>query len=255
MMLQQLLENAHMDALGLLDPGDQAAFEKAYAGAPPAVKAVVREEQARWADSFLPDVEPSPELRERVLAAVNAAMLEAGQTAEHEHVELRGARRVPSWWRAAAVASLSVCVIVSGAFYVVFNSNQTLAQRISDDLTKEFWTTLGGQQMRDSIFSPRVAHVRFEPVQPGFEGEAVVWTHPDWDGARFYCTGLQAVSGERYQVVVLDEENVVVDDLNQPFESTAQVQTFQVPRLASGTRLGLVRVVGEARTLLMVATV
>lgn len=252
MTLQQLLENAHMDALGLLDPGDQAAFEKAYAGAPPAIKAVVREEQARWADSFLPDVEPSPELRERVLAAVSAAMLEAGESSDLDVGEVRGTRRVHSWWRTATVAALSVCVILTAAFYKVSTDNDKLLIQITDDQAKEFWTTLGGQQMRDSLFDAGTRRVIFDPEDPAFEGEAVVWVHPQWTQARFYCYGLPAVEGEVYRIVVLDGDTVT--DKLQEFASNALVQTCQFGALAQGTRLGLVRIAGDTQTLLMTAT-
>lgn len=254
MTLQQLLEHAHLDALGLLDPADQAGFEKAFAGAPPALKAVIREEQARWAESFLPDAEPSPELREKVLAAVSAAMLEAGRFSDHEVGELHGARRVPSWWRAAAVAASCVCLLLAGAAYSVFTGNQRLADRITDDKAREFWVTLGGEQMVDSLFDPRKRTVYFEPVLAGFEGQASVFTHPEWDKTRFFCNALPAVKGEAYRVVVLGPANQVGEPL-QEFESNSLVQTFQFKALAAGTRLGLVRVAGDTQTLLMVATV
>jgi hypothetical protein len=60
MTIQQLLENAHLDALGMLDADEQTQFNKAFASAPPAIRAQIRGEQARVADmgDLLPDVTP-----------------------------------------------------------------------------------------------------------------------------------------------------------------------------------------------------
>ena len=74
MTLKDLLEHAHLDALGLLDERDKAAFEAALATAPAGVRAQVRSEQARWAtmETLLPDAEPPAELRDDLAVILDA---------------------------------------------------------------------------------------------------------------------------------------------------------------------------------------
>src|SRR5438477_9256356 len=114
MTLQELLEHAHLDALGQLDEREQAAFEAAFTVAPPGVKAQVRHEQARWApmDHLLPQVEPSPELRERVLDAVTAAMIVQGAG----ELSLPSGRRVAPAWRTASIGLVTAIVVLGAAF-------------------------------------------------------------------------------------------------------------------------------------------
>ncbi|MFZ4430492.1 MAG: hypothetical protein ACOYPS_09070 [Phycisphaerales bacterium] len=44
MNVQQLLEHAHLDALGMLEPQEQVEFQRALAEAPPPVREMVRRE-------------------------------------------------------------------------------------------------------------------------------------------------------------------------------------------------------------------
>ena len=85
MNVQQLLEHAHLDALGMLEPQEQVEFQRALADAPPSVREMVRREQARACDinAILPDVTPSPELRARVLAAISAEIALASSSASN----------------------------------------------------------------------------------------------------------------------------------------------------------------------------
>src|SRR4051812_3134371 len=114
MSLQELLEHAHLDALGQLDEREQAAFEAAFMVAPPSVKAQIRREQERWApmEHLLPQVEPSPELRNRVLAAVTAAMVAQGAG----ELSIRPSARVASAWRTASLGLMTAVLVMGAAF-------------------------------------------------------------------------------------------------------------------------------------------
>ena len=75
---RDLIELSLLDAMGLLDDEERAAFERAFAGTSPAVQSHVRREQTRLAqiDFLLPDVEAPAGLRAMVLEAVRKAMAE-----------------------------------------------------------------------------------------------------------------------------------------------------------------------------------
>lgn len=72
MSLQELIELAILDAMGLLDEREQASFESAFRTASPSIQAQVRREQTRLSriEALLPDVTPPAGLRAAVLAAV-----------------------------------------------------------------------------------------------------------------------------------------------------------------------------------------
>jgi hypothetical protein len=76
MTLKDLLETAQLDALGLLDDDEAAAFDRAFRAAPQAIQARLREAQARVAssDALLADVVAPASLRPKVLGGVYAAM-------------------------------------------------------------------------------------------------------------------------------------------------------------------------------------
>jgi hypothetical protein len=76
MTREELLELAALDAFGLLDEYEAALYSRSFHHAPAAVQDEVREVQAALAseEALLPDVEPDPSLRERVLRAVNDAI-------------------------------------------------------------------------------------------------------------------------------------------------------------------------------------
>jgi hypothetical protein len=76
MSREELLELAALDAFGLLDRYESALYNRSFHHASAAVQNEIRELQAMFTgdESLLPDVEPDPELRERVLRAVAKAI-------------------------------------------------------------------------------------------------------------------------------------------------------------------------------------
>src|SRR5438105_666068 len=102
MNTHDLLEMASLDAMGLLDPEEREAFERAFRAAPPPLQAQIRREQLRFsaADDILPQVEPPLGLRARVIAAVREAMQTmAGRRAAEAAPALRSATAVSRFWR------------------------------------------------------------------------------------------------------------------------------------------------------------
>ena len=117
MRLQQLIELAILDAMGLLDEDEQRSFDSAYRTAAPAVQAQVRREQTRLSriESLLPAVTPPAGLRAAVLEAVRREIL-AAEMADPAVVgtlpQIVKSRGVSAFWRAASVGMAAAAVVL-----------------------------------------------------------------------------------------------------------------------------------------------
>lgn len=267
MTIQQLLENAHLDALGMLDADDQAAFERAFAAAPAGVKAQVRAEQARWAEasSFLPDVQPSADLKQKVLDAVSVAMLEGSAGRADDVLEMRPSLRVSRWWRAGAVG-MSCAAVLLGAMLVKVTSDLTTISRqvasgkVMDDLTG---VRTGGQVLRDTLFAAGTQRIIFQATDAGKAMatpiDASVFVNATWDGPQFYCDSLPEQPGKVYQLVVLNAAGSIASVVRD-LPAKAGLMTEGLREMSRGTVLAIVLVKqgGEfnaATDVLMTATI
>lgn len=236
MNLRELLENAHLDALGLLDPEDRPRFISALAAAPASVKAHIRDEQARLAthNGLMPDVQPSPLLRERIVSEVAARMLEAqlGQTLDQnlddapttgrgDLYHLRKASRVSWLWRAGSVGLAGVCAVLGIAFINVLSLNADMRAKIAESgLPKEVTVALGSDRINDTLFDAATRRDIFAPptlaapVTPPFAGFASLLHNQDWDDAILSCKDFpQAAPGTTYRVVILDAQGNELEHL------------------------------------------
>ncbi|CAG0965489.1 hypothetical protein PHYC_00960 [Phycisphaerales bacterium] len=251
MTIKELLENAHLDALGLLDPEEQAAFEKAFTAAPPRVQAHVRADQARWADAspLLPDVQPSPALREKVLGAVSAAILvEEGAQADAS-LELRPSRRVAPWWRTVSFGMLTAAVILGATSLYVFEQNRGLQKQISSSaITDGFMgQRMGAKVVSDTLLDPTTRTDYFARSDAadaaGFDGSAALRRNTAWEQPIFFCK-VNRVEGVRgYRLVVLDANNRVAGEPLADLAPGNDVKNVAVPAtLAVGTRLAVIAI-------------
>lgn len=235
MNTHQLIEMAVLDALGLLEPAEIDAFERAFAEAPEPVRSMVRAEQDRLADvsHLLPDAEPTEGLRDMVLAAVRNAM-----RAETEPVagriqgrpertagtpaqpRLKPVRRVSPVWRAASIG-LAAAVIVLGAF--VLRIGQYDAQAGKQALFTQIYETVGAQVFEDMLFDHQTRRVAMLPTENDADNAAAaVFYNPDWHSARLFFRNLRSQNpGETFRLVVLDEEGNIVREIHT-FESDGQ---------------------------------
>ncbi|MDX2131544.1 MAG: hypothetical protein SFY69_05790 [Planctomycetota bacterium] len=266
MNIQELLENAHLDALGLLDPEERAAFDLAFLRAPEGVKAHVRAEQARVAVSpaLLADASPPPALREKVLAGVRAAMLEAEVRAVEDE-PLVSRRRVAPWWRPTAIGMLTAAALLGAAFVSVYFENAKLRQEVASSAVMNdlMGMRLGAGVLDDTLFSPDTRRIVFEATDQArtaeFPGRAAVYVNPRWEDARFFCADLPTAPGASYRLVTLTADNRIAGEVAElPAEKA--ITTRGLGELASGTRLAIIRV-GEggvfdaAADILLIATV
>ncbi|KAA0215038.1 MAG: hypothetical protein DYG94_03695 [Leptolyngbya sp. PLA3] len=249
MSTRDLIELAALDALGMLEPKDQAEFERAFREAPASVRAQLRAEQARIADLFQVDAEPSPDLRDRVVAAVSAAVeaeVLGGSRAVVHHPgrvvpKVSRIRRVSPLWRAAAIG-LSVAVVVLG---VVANQLQQKNQQLGDQvIVSDYFNVVGTRYLADTLFNESTQRTIFQPVatRPGSGSiaQAVLLSDPDWKKSRFICQGL-TVGGRpgNFQLCEVDENNKVVRSL-QRFESGGRFVSFDLETpVEQGTRLAI----------------
>ena len=232
MTMRELFEQAQLDALGLLDGEDKASFDDAFDAAPPAVREHIRREQARWAQGnpLLPREAPPADMKDRVMASVTSAIIEA-ETAETELVGAgvgSGAGRVSPAWRAGSIGLLSAVIILGAAFARVYTQNVEMSRSIQNDaLLTEMLTKFGNEYMRDSLFDENTRRVVFTASGDEEAGQASVFVNPRWKSARFFCTDLPQKENETYRVVVIDSNNQIIEQLSE-FSSTGSLMTQEI---------------------------
>lgn len=234
MKTHELIEMAGLDAMGLLDDDERDAFDLAFRGAPPAVQAMVRREQARIArdESLLPQVDPPMGLKARVLAAWRDAVQ---AVAARRHVagrilpSLMPSRGVSPIWRAAAIGCAAAALVFGFAtltirsdFERVIDENQNIAW--GEAFLKRF-----GATFERDFYDPAVRRVTFAPVAADagpFDGKVALMLDES-GGGRLYCTDMPAGDGAEYRLVLMDRSgNIVKDIICTIKRATDQTQVF-----------------------------
>jgi hypothetical protein len=186
----ELIEQAALEALGLLDEQEAAAFERAFEAAPESVQEQIRRIQAETVTGVaaMSDEEPAPALRGKVLSAVADAIEDEarelqpiasigvrsrrGQVAtavreERGALRHRGMERQLMVWRAASIAlaaSLLTTLVLSGVYRITNGSLQQLVdngasmRQIEAELGTDYGRLLGGSPVIVSL-QPQVPNV------------------------------------------------------------------------------------------------
>lgn len=227
MKTQELFEAAQLDAMGLLDAQEQADFEAALMAASPALRAQIREEQARFAkpERLPAGVEPAADLRTRVLSAVKADIASvlgaaksrasmphpAGRTMPAALPARRGTTNV---WRALTLACLTATVVLG---VVVSQQNATLknlaAASSSDNSLNKLASAFGTNDVMDVVFAPNTKQVAFVPVAKDSKAQAAIWYNNDRGSAHLLCRDLPISERETLRLVSLDDAGNVVGEL------------------------------------------
>lgn len=265
MSIRELLESAHMDALGLLDEQDRAAFDAAFRAAPPALREQVRAEQARMSrmESTLPRVSPDAGLRDRVLMAVEHAITEQALSGDAGVSDFRANRRL-SAWRSGAIAMACAAVLLGGAFVKVMLDNSQMSRVQTDNGTlTALLVGFGNGPMRDALFDASTQRSIFQPaIEDGAiqsRRQAVLFHNRDWTSMRLF-TQLPAPEGNQtYRLVVLDEEGQIAQEVAE-FASTGQLASVEVKAmLGVGTRIAIATAApgmrATATSVIMTATI
>ncbi|MFG0260093.1 MAG: hypothetical protein ACF8LK_07040 [Phycisphaerales bacterium JB041] len=225
MTQRELLENALLDALSLLDEEDSAAFNEAFNAAPPHVQAQVRREQTRLSrlDSLLPDVTPPATLRARVLAAVQSAMAE--RRAQDAHAALRlddpdtiarlpqmaHRRKVAAVWRAVALGCAAAAIVLGVTAVQLQGLLQDFRSQ-EDVLVSAIRDKFGPDYLIQALVDDSTQRITLVGNDSGLanDAKAAVWVNPDWRTAKLFGINLPATEGSQYRLVVVDENNVPV---------------------------------------------
>jgi hypothetical protein len=230
MTLQELLELAHLSAQGHLDEREQAAFDAAFDVAPAQVRIQIRAEQERWSsmDHLLPDVSPSPELRERVLDAVTAAMVNQGAG----ELSLRQGRRVSSAWRTASMGLVTAVIVLSTAFVYVYETSRDSDVTAQTGLTTEGMLNGFKGDFLKAAVDPLTERRFFEPVATSVavatNDTGAVWTNPAWSKARFFLVLPKNAAGAEYRLVVVDMASKKLGRELDKFDSNGVMLTREI---------------------------
>lgn len=250
----ELLELAVIDAFGLLDDGDRAAFDRAFAAAPATLQELIRAEQERVVESidFLPEVDADGRLKERTMARIRdeieaSVPVAASRTVSHgaqarsasdsdlRPPRLRRASRVNPRWRVGAVALMV-------AFVVVGSLHMQLRQQI--DTVREqgrmanFIDSIGIGHIETALFSDAAKKFHFEPVGGTGKARATFMFDAETDAARLYVLGLSTQGS--YKLVTLDA-NGMPDETVRTFSPSGVLSGFDVNLAQAGqVRLAII---------------
>ncbi|MBX3388506.1 MAG: hypothetical protein KF691_03520 [Phycisphaeraceae bacterium] len=237
MNTQELFEAAQLDALGLLDEREQAEFEAAFAGASPAIRAQLRDEQARFVkpDRLRLNVEPPVDLRARILGAIRAEIAGVAGAARgrlhgagRELPTVHPVRRVSRAWRVATLACATAALVLT---VLVFQQNAQMQKLAlvngSDAALNKLVDMFGPADLTDAVFNANTKKIPFAASEPDFKGEAAVWYNSKKQSARLFCRNIVTAPNETIRLVVLDDNGKVTDQIAE-FASQGEIITKSV---------------------------
>lgn len=228
MKTHELLEQAHLDALGLLDEAEQKAFEAAFAAAPKPVQQQVRAEQTRWATThanFSSAAAPSSlrsKVVDRVMAEVHAASESRGVLATLSAPSLQDratlvGNRVSPMWRAFALGfAAAAMVAILGVMWVI-NAHRQMEDTLGNDARIAQLIGTFGSKIEQIAFDPATDRLLFTHTPAAksskFSGIAAMFMAKGASEGRMIFKGLLADSSHEIRVVLLDTSGEIVSEL------------------------------------------
>ena len=254
MNIQELLESAQLDSLGLLDEQDRDAFERAFFAAPEPLQAQIRQEQARLCrvDALLPQVELPESLWPKVREAVRLAQVQAAGVAQgtilHDAAG-RTARPLPMIrssgvhrvWRASAIGFATAAVVMGAALvHLRLTAERQEQTTRSEILAGNTVNALGAKYTGEILYGKSVGHYIMTAVRESQNGRAALFTSPEWDKDVLYCQVALADESLTLRLVELDEEGKVVAQLDEFEAKGGEVRREVDLKKAEPKRLALV---------------
>ncbi|MBL0869799.1 MAG: hypothetical protein IBJ18_04405 [Phycisphaerales bacterium] len=248
--LHEMIELASLDAMGLLDEQESAAFEAAFAALAPELKAQIRAQQTRVADlsATLPQVEAPESLRQRTIDAVlsEIALQESNARA---HVvgrigpEIMPSRGVSAIWRATAIGCAAAAVVFGFTTLQMNSSYRTLEREIAANAISDFFVKEFGNRFETAMLDGNTRFIQFTAsgkASNGASPTAVVLFDPTTRSAQLFCRDLPTHGG-LYNLVALDR-NGQVANVVLPFRATGARASEIIPTLdlAAGLTLAIV---------------
>lgn len=232
MTTQELIENAVLDAMGLLDEDEARAFDRAYRAASPELQAHVRCEQTRLSNiqQLLPQVDPPSGMRAAVIEAVRVAISEQLVEQPRPALTLTPSKKVNPIWRATAIGSLAAAVALAFATLQMHSQFGQLEQALNTNrLLDEITQTYGSRFVQDTLFDSQTRRVVFSPTaNQSYQGQASVWFNPDWSAARLFVMNLTKGTPGTFHLAVIDDQGREVERL-YTFESRGGLGQEEVP--------------------------
>ena len=211
MTTQQMIENAMLDALGLLSAEEQRDFERAFWAAAPAVQAHVRREQTRLSriETLLPKVDPPVDLRAAVIQAVRAAMV--AQLAEPEAEEVRGRGPIPILsslhvspvWRAASLGFAAAAAVFGASTLVMWGRYAQVDSQMRSNALSEVMMAQAGAHARAIMLEHTSAAVLHPVGQNVGQGKAKLHYSESGEAVLTF-SDLPAAPGGDYLVMIFD---------------------------------------------------
>lgn len=208
MTRDELLENAGLDAFGLLDEYETALYTRSFHHAHVAVQDEILRVQAELVsdESLLSAQIPDPTLRQRVLDSVTRAIeSETSQLAplatigrsraDHEQERAVVAGRVYGagvYWRAACFALCAALIVVLYNLTETSNTNNQISAAFLNDLTDVQIDTLIGPSFKDFMFDKSSERIVLSPLNPSTKCSGVVFVREGANDAFLVVEGLPA---------------------------------------------------------------
>lgn len=236
MTIQDLLESAQLDALGLLDEQDRDAFERAFQAAPEALQKQIRREQERLCrmDALLPEVDlPDtlwPKVKAAVLQAQAAAIAEVDGTVIPHTAAERNVRPLPMsrasavhrLWRAAAIAFATAAVVLGA---VTIHLRMTMESQVRNSTEGAIMAgtiaALGPEFHNEILFDPATHRYTMEAKSGSGRADGAIFTNPKLAGSVLLYTAVAAGDGNDLRLVELGNDGSVLRELaNFPSNGT-----------------------------------
>jgi len=227
---RDLIELAQLDALGLLDEPERQAFEKAFRNAPASIQLLVREGQARASDigAWLPDAKAPASLRQRVLAAVAAAVRSDSRQPEvagRLTPSIARSTSVTPFWRAAAIGSMAAALLFGVVTLKLYGDFQNVSEMSHANGVADMWLKEFGAKFEHALYSDKTQFVQFSPSNTGSpNGAAVMLMDSGSSSAQFFAKDLPQIEGG-YTLAVLDASGNVVRTIARIDTPSSRVAT------------------------------
>ena len=244
---EELLEQAALDALGLLDQYESSLFTRSFHRATATVQKQIVEFQAELAadESLLPDEMPPADLRERVLSSV-AEAVESQEADFAPLASIRGGRvdrpvepAMPTsrpvrstaiFWRAAVLVLTVALVIVSYFGVQATQLNKTLARAMYSDDARQEINELLGPSVSEFLSHPARRTIRFTAPDPEFDGTVTVYLNEKTNEALVVAMGMP--TNERFTLEASSGDSV---NRREAFEATDDIVGVRLTDLSPAT--------------------
>ena len=212
MTTRDLLEQASLDALGLLDEQERADYEASFRAAAPDIQAQIRREQLRFADltDLLPPVDAPAGLRARVLAAVRDAIVAvsspktSGGAVGRIGPALAGRAvfNTAPVWRAACIGFATATVVLSVFFIWMSQEARRIQSMITSDSIAEYLQQNAGPSALEVLASDNLRNYAFIPAAADYTTlSARLLVDPEQGKAVLFCKNLPQINGS-YRLII-----------------------------------------------------